>query len=62
MQDYCTRRFPGSALPPRLITLLHRRTDGHPLFLVRLLEYLVQQGFLTLTEERMAVDKARLRA
>ena len=41
VQDYCTQRFPGSALPARLITLIHRRTDGHPLFLVSIMEYLV---------------------
>ena len=57
VQDYCTRRFPGSALPARLITLLHRRTDGHPLFLVRLLEYLVQQGFLIHTEGQWQLAK-----
>ncbi len=62
VHDYCTRRFPGSVLPPRVITLLHRRTDGHPLFLVRLLEYLVQQGFLTFTEERWELAKPVSRA
>src|SRR4030095_8196909 len=57
VQDYCTRRLPGSTLPARLITLLYRRTDGHPLFLVRLLEYLVQQGFLIHTEGRWQLAK-----
>ena len=57
VQDYCTRRFPGSALPARLITLLYQRTDGHPLFLVRLLEYLVQQGFFTHTEGQWQLIK-----
>ena len=52
MQDYCTQRFSESTLPARLITLIHRRTDGHPLFLVRLMEYLVRQEFLTHTEGR----------
>jgi len=50
VHDYCTQRFAGRVLPSRVLTLLYRRTDGHPLFLVRLLEYLVQQGFLTQTE------------
>src|SRR5262245_26579553 len=57
VQDYCTRRFPESALPARLITLLHRRTEGHPLFLVRLVEYLVQQGVLTHTEGQWQLAK-----
>jgi predicted ATPase len=57
VHDYCMRRLPGSALPVRLLTLLYRRTDGHPLFLVRLLEYLVQQGFLIHTEGQWQLAK-----
>ena len=57
VQDYCTQRFPESSLPARVITLLHRRTDGNPLFLVRLVEYLVQHGFLTHTEGRWQLTK-----
>ncbi len=57
VHDYCTQRFPGSALPSRLLMLLYRRTDGHPLFLVRLLEYLVQQGFLIHTEGQWQLIK-----
>src|SRR5262245_66357397 len=44
-------------MPARVITLLYRRTEGHPLFLVRLVEYLVQQGFLTHTEGQWQVSK-----
>src|SRR5262249_55901516 len=57
VQDYCTQRFPESSLPARLITLFYRRTEGHPLFLVRLMEYLVQQGFLTHMEGRWQLAK-----
>src|SRR5262249_13723900 len=57
VHDYCTRRFPERALPARVITLLHRRTEGRPLFLVRLVEYLVQHGFLTHTEGRWQLAK-----
>jgi tetratricopeptide (TPR) repeat protein len=57
VRDYCTQRFPGSVLPARLISLIHRRTDGNPLFLVSLMEYLVQQGFLICTEGRWRLAK-----
>jgi predicted ATPase len=40
-----------------LITLLYRRTDGNPLFLVRLLESLVQQGVFTHTQGRWQLRK-----
>ncbi len=57
VQDYLTQRFPGSVPPARLLTLIHRRTDGNPLFMVRLVEYLVQQGLLIHTEGRWQPTK-----
>src|SRR5215468_1798966 len=39
-------RLPGPALPPAVVEALHRRTDGHPLFLVQLVEALRRQGVL----------------
>ena len=43
---YLAARLPGPAVPAALVAALHRRTDGHPLFLVQLVEALVQQGVL----------------
>jgi predicted ATPase len=39
-------RLPGPALPAAVVTTLHRRTDGHPLFLVQLVDTLRRQGVL----------------
>ncbi len=39
-------RLPGPAVPPAVVEALHRRTDGHPLFLVQLVEALRRQGAL----------------
>ena len=39
--QFLAARFPGHHLPPRLARLIHRRTEGNPLFMVNLVEYLV---------------------
>jgi DNA-binding winged helix-turn-helix (wHTH) protein/tetratricopeptide (TPR) repeat protein len=39
-------RFPGSPLPPALPRLIHQRTEGHPLFVVNVVDYLVARGVL----------------
>jgi predicted ATPase len=39
-------RLPGPALPPAVIAALYRRTDGHPLFLVQVVEALQRQDVL----------------
>ncbi|HEV8717305.1 MAG TPA: ATP-binding protein, partial [Candidatus Binatia bacterium] len=44
--EYLARRFPGSALPPRLARGIHRRTEGNPLFMVNVIEYLATQGLV----------------
>jgi predicted ATPase len=44
VETYVDQRFPASALPTRLPQLLHRQTEGNPLFLVSLVEELVANG------------------
>jgi len=44
--QYLSRRFPGHALPSELAHVLHRNTDGNPLFLVNTIDYLIGQGQL----------------
>ncbi len=45
--EYLAGRFPLTASDhARLTGLLHRQTDGNPLFLVNLLDYLVARGYL----------------
>jgi predicted ATPase len=44
--EYLALRFPGSPLPPALPRLIHQRTEGHPLFVVNVADYLVARGAL----------------
>ena len=41
---YLAQRFGTHALPAGLVDVLHQRTDGNPLFVVTVLDALVQQG------------------
>lgn len=43
---YVARRLSGAALPPRLATWVHERTDGSPLFFVTLVDQLIAQGIV----------------
>ena len=43
---YLRGRFPHQHLPTALVPWLHQRTDGHPLFLVTLVQALVERGVL----------------
>jgi predicted ATPase/DNA-binding winged helix-turn-helix (wHTH) protein len=44
--QYLASRFGMGVSPAALAEALHRRTDGHPLFLVTVVDALVQQGLL----------------
>jgi predicted ATPase/DNA-binding winged helix-turn-helix (wHTH) protein len=44
--QYLSRRFPGHGLPSELALVLHRNTEGNPLFLVNTIDYLLGQGQL----------------
>jgi len=44
--EYLTARLPGRGLPDELAGLLHQRTEGHPLFLVSLVDDWLAQGVL----------------
>jgi DNA-binding winged helix-turn-helix (wHTH) protein/predicted ATPase len=44
---YLNARLPGEGLPPGLAGLLHQRTEGHPLFLVGLVDDWLNQAVLT---------------
>src|SRR6185312_9019802 len=41
--DYLTAKFPSHQFPPRFRRMIHRRTEGNPLFMVNLLDYLTDQ-------------------
>ena len=41
--DYLTVRFGRHELPRRLTRLIHRRTEGNPLFMVNIVQYLIDE-------------------
>ena len=43
---YVTQRFGADRLPAALARVLHQRTNGHPFFLVTIVEEWVRQGYL----------------
>jgi predicted ATPase len=43
---YIETRFPGNQFPLRLRRAIYRRTEGNPLFMVNLTEYLAGQGII----------------
>jgi len=43
---YCRQRLRAQALPAALTRVLHRRSRGHPLFLVTIVDEMVRQGLL----------------
>ena len=44
VQSYLQARFPGSNFPPPLARLIHKHTDGHPLFTVGVVDHLLSRG------------------
>jgi DNA-binding winged helix-turn-helix (wHTH) protein/predicted ATPase len=56
--EYLNARFPGHQFPARLRQTVYRRTEGTPLFMVDLVEYLVDQKAIALEQGswRLRVD------
>jgi predicted ATPase len=46
VDEYLSRRFPAHELPAELAPVLHRNTEGNPLFLVSTIDDLIGQGQL----------------
>jgi DNA-binding winged helix-turn-helix (wHTH) protein/predicted ATPase len=44
--EYLNTRFPGHQLPARLRQTIYQRTEGNPLFMVNLVEYLIDQKMI----------------
>ena len=51
MDAYLAARFPGATFPPELARLVHQRTDGNPLFMAGLAEFLVAEGLLVARDD-----------
>lgn len=45
IQTYLATRFPGHQFPPELATIIHRKTDGNPLFMVTIVDYFRDEGW-----------------
>jgi DNA-binding winged helix-turn-helix (wHTH) protein/predicted ATPase len=43
---YLSIRFPTNQFPAKLAQLIHERTEGNPLFMVNLVDYLVTEGLI----------------
>jgi DNA-binding winged helix-turn-helix (wHTH) protein/tetratricopeptide (TPR) repeat protein len=46
VEEFLSAKFRGSGLPKLLGALIHRRSDGNPLFMVALVEQLVEKGLI----------------
>ena len=44
--EYLSTKFPGHQLPARLRRTIYQRTEGNPLFMVNLVEYLIAQNMI----------------
>src|SRR4029453_16007981 len=53
---YLEAQFADSDLPRELAAILHRRSDGNPLFMTAILDHLAQQGVLTQAHGRWTLD------
>ena len=56
--EYLARRFTGSELPPQLARVIHRSTEGNPLFMVNVVDYLAAQGLLSEAQGRWQLQAA----
>jgi DNA-binding winged helix-turn-helix (wHTH) protein/predicted ATPase len=52
VEKYIGARFPGHEFPLRLRRTIYRRTEGNPLFMVDLVEYLAEQKMIVPKQER----------
>jgi predicted ATPase len=51
VETYLQQRFPRRMFPTRLAEVLHRRTEGNPLFVVSAIDDLVRQGVVLQVDE-----------
>ncbi|HEX2778532.1 MAG TPA: AAA family ATPase, partial [Gemmatimonadaceae bacterium] len=49
--EYLAGRQPRADVPPELASLLHRHTEGNPLFMIAVLEHLVESGLVARDHE-----------
>ena len=54
--EYLSERFPAQRLPEALVQTIHQRTDGNPLFLVNVVDYLAGQEIFAEGGEKARPD------
>lgn len=59
VDEIVTKRFAGSNVAPEVSPWIHSRTEGHPLFVMHLLEHLVATGHLALASAQWALTTDR---
>ena len=47
VEDYLAAECPGSSLPKGFAELIHRRSEGNPLFMVALLDHMIERGLIS---------------
>ena len=53
--QYLGARFAGRRVPAELVRLVAQRTDGNPLFLTTMVDYLLRQGWVAVVAGQVAV-------
>jgi predicted ATPase len=54
--EYLSFRFPTNRFPAELARLIHERTEGHPLFMVNILNYLLAEDLIFKTGEHWILN------
>ena len=62
VNQYLAARFPGNLFPDDLAHLIHRRTDGNPLFMMSLLDYFIACGLVAFTDDQWRLTEGLDRA
>jgi predicted ATPase/DNA-binding winged helix-turn-helix (wHTH) protein len=56
--QYLSLRFPSNRFPEELSTLIHKRTEGNPLFMVNVVDYLVAEKLIDQAQEEWGLLEA----
>jgi tetratricopeptide (TPR) repeat protein len=56
VEEYLSSRFDGEKVPVGLARILHRRTEGNPLFLTKVVEHWLPLGLLEKPPEQLSLD------
>jgi DNA-binding winged helix-turn-helix (wHTH) protein/predicted ATPase len=56
VEEYLSSRFDGEKVPEGLARILHRRTEGNPLFLTKVVDHWLPLGLLEKPAEQLSLD------